>query len=164
MKIQTKSTFGNFAIEAEVEATDSQRDALATLGLLQLLQRSPASAAEKALAGYDKRPEGFKRNSIEFTEANAATLTEAMEKPLAVGDGVADLQATVVVSEYVPTVGEVKMTAEREAYARHAGDLEAFAKVVGYAGTDLGDGTKDGAPADFVRAIRKYSQDVVAGL
>lgn len=159
MKLQTKSTFGNFAIEAEADVTAEQRDYLANLGLLQVLQRSPASAAEKALAGYDKRPSGFKRDSIPFSEANAETLTAEMEKPISFGEdsGVEPIECAVRVTEYVPTVADVKMTDERNAYARHgkAGDLPAFAKTVGYDG-QVGDGVAENAPVEFLRAIRRY--------
>jgi ubiquitin len=162
MKLQTKSTFGNFAIEAEAEVSEAQRDYLANLGLLQVLQRSPASAAEKALAGYDKRPSGFKRDSIPFSEANASTLTAEMEKPISFGEdsGVEPIECAVSVTEYVPSVADVKMTDERNAYARHgkAGDLPAFAAKVGYDG-QLGDGTKEGAPVDFLRAIKRFTDE-----
>lgn len=164
MKINTKSTFGNFAIAASADVSDEQRDALAALGLLQVLQRSPASAAEKALAGYDKRPTGFKRDSIPFNDENAFTLQAEMEKPLEIGEGIDKLSPAIEVSEYVPTEGKVLMTEERAAYERNASKLEAFAKKVGYNGTDLGDGTKDGAPVEFVRAIRAYSRKLLAEL
>jgi ubiquitin len=164
MKLQTKSTFGNFAIEAEAEVSAEQRDYLANLGLLQVLQRSPASAAEKALAGYDKRPSGFKRDSIPFNEANAEKLIAAMEAPIEFKENgeevIPAIFCSVVATEYVPSVADVKMTDERNAYARHgkAGDLPAFAAKVGYDG-QLGDGTKEGAPVDFLRAIKRFTDE-----
>lgn len=163
MKIETSSTFGNFSIVAEAEVSDKQRDALANLGLLQLLQRSPASSAEKAMAGYEKRPSGFKRDSIPFNEANAGTLTSEMQKPIKVGEGVDDLKVSVVVSEYVPAVGEVKLTDERKAYARNAKKLPALAEKIGYAG-EQGDGTEENAPVEFLRALRAWSKAQVAAL
>jgi hypothetical protein len=161
MKLQTKSTFGNFAIEAEAEVSEAQRDYLANLGLLQVLQRSPASAAEKALAGYDKRPSGFKRDSIPFNEANAEKLIAAMEAPIEFKENgeevIPAISCSVVATEYVPSVADVKMTDERNAYARHgkAGDLQSFAKTVGYDGA-VGDGVAENAPVEFLRAIRRY--------
>lgn len=165
MKLQTKSTFGNFAIEAEANVTDAQRDYLAGLGLLQVLQRSPASAAEKALAGYDKRPSGFKRDSIPFSEANAQTLADEMEKPISFGEdsGVEPIECSITVSEYVPSVADVKMTDERNAYARNASKLQALATKVGYAGA-LGDGTKENAPVEFLRAIRAWTNEQLKAL
>lgn len=162
MKLNTKSTFGNFAIEAEADVTDEQRDALANLGLLQVLQRSPASAAEKAMAGYDKRPSGFKRDSIPFSKDNAETLTGELEKPIEFADGIAAISCAIAVSEYVPTEADVKMTDERNAYARNAAkqSLPALAKKVGYAG-ELGSGAGADAPVDFLRAIRAWSKEQI---
>ena len=82
MKIQTTWTFGNFVITAAttVETAEPVGPVAAALmekGFLQLLQRVPASNAEKALAGYDKRPTGFKRDSIPYSEENAVALAEA---------------------------------------------------------------------------------------
>jgi hypothetical protein len=167
MKLSTKSTFGNFAIEAEADVSNEQRDYLANLGLLQVLQRSPASAAEKALAGYDKRPAGFKRDSIPFSDDNAATLAKAMEQPIEFKeDGksvIPAIECVVNVTEYLPTVADVKMTDERNAYARNAAKLPALAKRVGYAG-DVGDGTAENAPVEFLRAIRAWSKAQVEAL
>jgi hypothetical protein len=163
MKINTKSTFGNFSIEAEADVSDEQRDALASLGLLQVLQRSPASAAEKALAGYDKRPSGFKRDSIPFSEQNAETLEKALQAPISIADGVEDVECAVNVTEYVPTESDVKMPDERAAYARNAAQLPKLAAKVGYAG-DVGDGSKENAPVEFLRAIRAWSKAQIAAL
>lgn len=169
MILKTNSTFGNFAIEAEAEVSDEQRDALATLGLLQLLQRSPASAAEKAMAKYDKRPAGFKRDSIPFNAENQATLEAELQKAIAFPKGedekpMADpVTCTVAVSEYVPTAADVKMVDERAAYARHAKDLPEFAEKIGYKG-ELGDGTKENAPVEYLRSIRAYVNALRAAL
>lgn len=173
MKIQYGSAFGNFKWNAEAEIDEAMMPVLCALGALQVAQRTPSSAAEKALAGYDKRPAGFKRDSIPFSEAGASTLEECLEAmKVEVGRDDKDqpifavIKAAVEVVEYIPTVGDVKMTDERNAYARHgkAGDLEAFAKKVGYAGADMGDGTAENAPVEFIRAIRKFSQDALKQL
>jgi hypothetical protein len=163
MKLETKSTFGNFSIAAEAEVDDAQRDYLASLGLLQLLQRSPASAAEKAMAGYDKRPSGFKRDSIPFNTDNAAVLTQELEKPIKAEDGIAPIECAVEVSEYVPAEADVKMNDERAAYARNGKQLEKLASKVGYEGA-LGDGTKENAPVEFLRAIRAWTKAQLAAL
>jgi hypothetical protein len=164
MKLNTKSTFGNFAIEAEADVDEAQRDILAGLGLLQVLQRSPASAAEKAMAGYDKRPSGFKRDSIPFNPANAEKLTEALEKPIEIAKDMS-ISCAVAVSEYVPTEADVKMPDERAAYARNAkaGTLDALAEKVGFDG-EVGDGTAENAPVEFLRAIRAWSKAQVAAI
>lgn len=93
MKIQTQWTFGNFVITAETNVETAEpvgpvAQALMEKGFLQLLQRVPASNAEKALAGYEKRPAGFKRDSIAYSEENALALTEAFGTTVEVDDGV----------------------------------------------------------------------------
>lgn len=82
MNIKVQWVFGNFLVTAATtvetaEPVGKLMGALAHKGFLQLLQRVPASNAEKALAGYDKRPAGFKRDSIPYTEDNALALAEA---------------------------------------------------------------------------------------
>lgn len=155
-KLNTSSTFGNFAIVAEAEVDEAQRDILASLGLLQVLQRSPASAAEKKLAGYEKRPTGFKRDSIPFSEDNAETLALVMGEPIEIAEGV-KISANITVSEYVPTEADVKMADERSAYALHskAGNLEKWAKKIGFTG-ELGDGKAENAPVELLRAARAW--------
>lgn len=126
--LKTTSTFGNFRFTAEAEATDEQLLVLAEAGLLQLMQRSPATAAEKELAGYgDKRPKDFKRNSIDFSEASAAILAKHLGKVVVEADGTtgedgkevagakSDLNILVEVVEHVPNSGaEPKYKAEKD--------------------------------------------------
>lgn len=103
MKIKTSWAFGNFDISAEAEVVTAEpvgpvAQALLEKGLLQLLQRSPASEAEKALAGHTwpkgeksgkpLRPKKFNRSSIEFTEANATKLRGAFGTEVEVAEGV----------------------------------------------------------------------------
>ena len=88
--VNAKSTFGNFKWIAKCEVSEVVRDILADLGFLWVMQRTPSSNAEKALAGYEKRPAGFKRSEIDFSDENAKTLAgllaEAVEIELVVGD------------------------------------------------------------------------------
>lgn len=164
MKLNTKSTFGNFSIVVEAEVDEAQRDILAGLGLLQVLQRSPASAAEKKLAGYEKRPSGFKRDSILFTEENALTLANTMSEPIEIAEGV-KITPAITVSEYVPTEADVKMADERRAYARNGekNTLDKLAAKVGFAG-EVGDGKSENAPVEFLRAIRAWAKAQVADI
>lgn len=115
--LKVKSTFGNFKFAGEAEVTDEQLLILAGAGLLQLLQRSPATAAEKELAGYEKRPAGFKRTAIDFSEANAAVLAKHLGSVEVEGDATIDaegkelagakskLDVLVSVEEHVPNSG-----------------------------------------------------------
>jgi hypothetical protein len=81
----TEWTCGNVDVKAELTLPDNMPAGLATLaveGLTQILQRKPSSAWEKAEAGYEKRPDGFKRNSIPFSEASADKLITGFEAAL----------------------------------------------------------------------------------
>jgi hypothetical protein len=166
--LSTKSTFGNYAFSAEAAVTEEQRDALAGLGLLQILQRTPSTKAEKELAGYGKkRPEGFKRTDIAFSPAGAAVLKGFLEdaKVEMVVDGKEveqPLAVDVSVSEYIPASAEMKWKDEKAKIASKGGDaaaLAALAKAVGYTGTDL---TEESVP--FCQAIRAWVKEQAARL
>jgi hypothetical protein len=162
--LKCNSTFGNYAWTAEAEVEDNVRDVLASYGLLQVLQRSPASAAEKAMAGYEKRPDGFKRGNIPFDATNAQKLAKFLESA-EVETGRDDKgkavmvtpEIAVTVTEYVPEEGGTKFAAERRLYVAKAAKLDKLAALVGYDG-EVGDGTADGAPEAFLTAIRAWTR------
>lgn len=172
MKVQIKSTFGNFAYSVIAEVSDAQRDAMAAFGLLQIAQRKPATAAEKELgwAGAKKRPEGFKRTDIEFSEANALVLKKHLEAAkLEIGEGDSakeeSLLLEVQVSEYVPEKAEVKWKEEKAKIASKGGDaakLLALATAVGFAEKDASKLTVENL--DFCKAIREFVKRQMAGL
>lgn len=164
MRIKYGSVFGNFRWDSSVEITPEQATLLAPLGALQIAQRSPSTAAEKAMAGYDKRPKGFTRTDIPYSDELAEVLRKhqsVLEIPNGNG-GVIKLDAETEVAEYVPEAADVKMTDERNAYGRNAENrnLAGLAKKVGYTG-ELGSGTKSEAPVEFLRAIRAWSKEMV---
>jgi hypothetical protein len=91
MKATTTWNFGQFTITAEADVTpETMVQRLVNYGLTQLLQRVPATNAEYALAdelgltktweagkkagSRAKRPKGFERGSMEFSDENAATV------------------------------------------------------------------------------------------
>jgi hypothetical protein len=162
--LKTKSTCGNFSVEAETDVTQEQLKILGGFGLLQILQRSPMSKGEKVLAGYDKRPAGFKRDSIPFNQENASKLAKVLSEPIEIAEG-NQIECVVDVTEYVPTEADVKMPDERAAYARNAkaDTLDKLAEKVGFDG-EVGDGTSENAPVDFLRAIRAWSKAQVAAI
>lgn len=159
--INVSSVFGNFKWDANVEVSDSQIDALLGMGILQIMQRTPASAAEKEMAGYEKRPESFKRGSIPYSEANAAILATHLEG--AEVDKGNPLSLVIQVSEYVPGVGtEPKYAAEKAKVESKGGDPEALsklAKAVGYTGGDL-----TTSNVDFLKAIKVEIARIAATL
>lgn len=102
---------GNVAVKASLELPEGLNPGVATLageGLTQILQRKPSSAWEKAEAGYEKRPEGFKRNSIAFSAKSAENLEELFNAALPAG-----VSVEFVMAEHVG--GETKPSKEAEA-------------------------------------------------
>lgn len=95
------SVFGNFKWSASATLTDAMIDILLPLGALQVAQRTPSSLAEKLIAGYDKRPKGFQRNSLGFSE-KAASVLKAQLESFEIADGVVLKCDSVEVVEYVP--------------------------------------------------------------
>lgn len=172
MQIKYGSVFGNYRWDATADVTDDLVSVLAPLGALQIGQRSPSTAAEKEMAGYEKRPKGFNRNTIAFSPEGAETLAKHL-RTMRVEIGrnekdepvYANIYADVTVTKYVPTEADVKMSDERAAYARNAkaDTLEKLAEKVGFDG-EVGDGTAENAPVDFLRAIRAWSKAQVAAI
>lgn len=153
-KITFGSVFGNYKWSGEAEVSREQMQLLAPLGALQIAQRSPSTAAEKEMAAYDKRPQGFKRTTIPFTQQGAEMLQKHLSS-LQVDENVS-IPVTINVEEYVAGEGvESKFVAERAKYVQRAANLAKLAEVVGYAG-EVGDGTADNAPMPFLQAIRAW--------
>lgn len=154
--IKFGSVFGNFQWEAEAEISETLANALLPLGALQVAQRSPSTAAEKAMAGYEKRPNGFKRTTIPFNEGNADTLRKHLEAmKFEVDDTEFNLECVVNVKQYIPTEKESLFVAERAKYVQRAANLAALAKAVGYDG-EVGNGVAEDAPMPFLVAIRAW--------
>lgn len=165
MIVKANSRFGNFAWVAEVEVDEEMTAILLPFAITQILQRSPSSEAEKLMAKYEKRPEGFKRDSIPFSEANAKILAKALEgAKVSVGEGKdakeLELSLTANVEEYVPTVSESKFTEERAILTRHEtkGDKEEWLKnSVGFTGDQ-----KD--EQAVLVAVREFKKAALKGL
>lgn len=129
--IKTGSRFGNFAWQASCEVSEELAAILLPFAITQILQRSPSSEAEKEIAGYKKRPSGFKRDSLPFSAEDAKTLQKHLQGAgVEVGEGdekkSVKLPLSVEVVEYIPTAQESKFTEEKAIVKRHedAGDLE----------------------------------------
>jgi hypothetical protein len=165
MKVEASSRFGNFQWVATGEVSDELANALASFGVTQVLQRSPSSNAEKAIAGYEKRPSGFKRDSLPFSEDDAETLRKALSSAeIEIGEGEDKksfkLPLSVEVMEYVPTAAESKFTEEKAIVARHeaTGDLEEWLKTkVGFTGD------REDEQAVLV-AVREFKKAALKGL
>lgn len=160
MKLKTSSVFGNFAFAMTAEVGEKEVELLASYGLLQIAQRSPASAAEKAMAGYAKRPAGFKRDSIAYGEAAAEILREKLSTIALEGNG--DISCNVTVTEYVPeAAAPTKVDVEIAGRHESQGDLESWLKTkCNYTGnTHDDDGEYHPAMLAAVRAVRRAAEE-----
>lgn len=166
MNTKIEWTFGNFDIEVDVEAPQMATPAVAAKILaaaaLQVLQRKPAGEVEKALAGYDKRPEGFKRDSIPFTSENALVVEEGFTLASDLGF---TAQVTSVIEHVKGVVADSKFTEEVKIMGRHesASDLTVWLKdTVGHAGESHGaDGNFS---VEALRAVRAFKINALKGL
>lgn len=161
--VKCESTFGNFKYVAEAEVSDEMAQVLASAGFLQIMQRSPASAAEKKLAGYEKRPEKFERKSISFSADNAKVLSDTLgEIEVEVGGKAVKVPVVVEITEHeIGASKEPVLATERAQYAGKKGDkdkLTTMAAMVKYTG-EIGDGTSENAPVEFLRAMKKWKDE-----
>lgn len=110
-------TFGNFDYDCVAQYDEAIEAKLIEAGIVWVAQRKPSSATEKALAGYDKRPTGFKRNSIAFTEENATAFPQEFGGVYDVADGVKITLAAENVREHVSTSAEPQYKLARKELA-----------------------------------------------
>lgn len=110
-------TFGNFDYDCVAQYDEAHETKLVEAGIVWVAQRKPSSRAEKALAGYEKRPTGFKRNSIAFTEENAAAFPQEFGGVYEVADGVSVTLRAENVREHVVASSEPQYKAARKELA-----------------------------------------------
>jgi hypothetical protein len=155
------STFGNFKWTAQAQITDEQAVILAEKGLLQIIQRSPASEAEKVLGNYEKRPTDFVRSSIPFSEDNAETLAKFLGAEIELGEGVVIKPSVSVIEHEIGAASQPKFVEEKQIVERHAkaGDLVAWATdKVGF----TGEGDLDVENVEFLKAVKAYKAAILA--
>jgi hypothetical protein len=156
--VKAESTFGNFKWFASCEITDVVRDVLADLGFLWVMQRSPSSNAEKALAGYEKRPAGFKRSEIEFSDESASRLATMLSDEVEIAENLKIMPNILKVIEHeIGKVAEPKYADEKKAVQRHidAKDIVSWAAdKVGFTGE--GDLTVENV--EFLKAVKALKQ------
>lgn len=161
-QVKAESTFGNYKWFANAEISAEQAATLANLGFLWIMQRSPSSNAEKVMAGYEKRPEGFKRNSIDFSDAGVKTLSTELSKAIEIADGqsITPVVSKVVFHE-IGAGAEPKFAEEKRIVARHveAKDIATWAiDKVGF----TGEGDLDTENVEFLKAVKAYKQRILA--
>lgn len=165
IKLQTGSRFGQFQWTGECEVSQEAANRLAALGLLQIIQRSPSSAAEKLLAGYEKRPDKFKRDSIPFTEDNAESLRKQLSMVTLDADGdlpELKIEVDVAVEQYIANIAESKFTEEKTIVGNHVtkNDLAEWAKAKG-----LGDvPEKPLEDKEFLAKVREVKKATLAAM
>jgi len=169
MKITTPNTnFGFFGWRAVAEVSQELLVYLAGLGLLQLLQRSPATEAEKTLAKYEKRPAKFQRSSIEHNDVNEGIFKKIMSKALEVVQGeegkpgYQKSSITPVIDTWYHPLGataEPVYAEEKKIVQRHIdkGDVSNWnVEKVGYEGRDL---TVENI--DFLKAVKVWKTKIL---
>ena len=160
-KITFGSTFGNFKWSGELELTDAQLVEFASLGGLQVYQRSPSSNAEKTLGKYEKRPDDFKRNSIVFSDANAETLKAALSEEVKVSDTTKVKLTNVSVAFHeIGATTAPKYVEEKTIAKRHvdAGDFAQWmANTIGFKAT-----VEDVDNVEVLQAIKAYKTKMLA--
>lgn len=167
-------TFGNFditvALRADIGEGTASAMVLAAAGL-NILQRGVASAAEKALAGYEKRPEGFQRNSLAYSEANAGKLEDAFTgkfnlNPKGKPEVWLEYTCTGVTEHEVGGTKESKFTEEKATIRKwltlSPEEMTTKLTKIGFKGSVDGDSDEDILPA--CHALRAYFKSLKASL
>lgn len=153
--LNCESTFGNFGWTATLDVSQEIANILASKGLLQILQRSPASEAEKKLAGYEKRPKDFERKEIPYSEANAQVLAELLGAKHEIDEGIF-IQPTLEVKFHEIGAGkEPAYKDEKVIVARHIkeGDFAQWmTDKVGMSGVTAADADKP----EVLQAVRTF--------
>lgn len=163
-KVKAKSTFGNSKWNGSAEVSDAQRDILADLGFLWVMQRTPSSNAEKQLAGYEKRPNGFKRSDIPWSDEMGAKLKTLLGAKVEIADGIEITPVIEKVEFHEIGAGvEPKYADEKKIVQRHvdAKDIVTWASdTVGF----TGEGDLDVENVEFLKAVKAYKQRMLAGV
>ena len=160
------STFGNFQWTATVDVTDEQAVELAKAGLLQIIQRSPASKAEKAMAndgkGYEKRPKDFVRSSIPFSDDNAATLGKFLGEKVEISEGDFIKPSVKVIFHEIGAAKEPAYAKEKEIVNKHANDLKDIVTwavdKIGY----TGGGELNANNVELLKAVKAFKDALIA--
>jgi hypothetical protein len=159
--VNATSTFGNFRWKAKCEVSDVVLALLADLGFLWVMQRTPSSKAEKALAGYEKRPKGYQRSEIPFSDDNAKKLQQLLGASAEITDDVSITPEVLsVVFHEIGAGVEPKYVDEKKIVERHlkAGDITTWnVEKVGYEGRDL---TVENV--EFLKAVKAYKATMLA--
>jgi len=165
-KLNCNSTFGQYKWSAIAEVSQEQLEILASAGLLQVLQRSPASKAEKLMAGYEKRPDKFERSSIPFDAQGQKVLETELGSPIEIAAKTKDSPAITVEAVITTSFHEIgagtepKYVEEKAIIARHVkvGDFAQWmTDKVGFAAT-----ASDVDSTEVLRAVKAYKQRLLA--
>jgi hypothetical protein len=161
-QVNASSQFGNFKWFATAEVTDTQKDILADLGFLWVMQRSPSSNAEKSLAGYEQRPKGFKRSEIPFSDENAQALSKLLGADAEIEKDVKISPKVTKVEFYeINKVAEPAYFDEKKAVNRHIADktIATWAMdTVGFSGK----GDLDDSNVELLKAVKEFKNRLLA--
>lgn len=138
-KVTVDWTFGNFDVTVEAEVSEEQVTAMLKKGVLQVLQRTPATKAEQAVAGDDWevgkkggliRPDGFERSSIPFTQENANRVAQGFGTSVKMDEGgTLAYKVTRVVEHVGGDISPMKMATQFVDALLYSGKPETAAKL-----------------------------------
>jgi hypothetical protein len=155
-KVNATSTFGNYRWTATANVTDEQKAILANLGFLWVMQRSPSSKAEKVMAGYEKRPDNFKRSDIPFSDKGVEILKRELSQPIGIDENVSIKTDSMKVEFHeIGATSQPKFAEEKSIVQRHidAGDIAQWAHdKIGFKVT-ANDALEN---KDFLQAVKAY--------
>jgi hypothetical protein len=161
-QVNAESQFGNFKWFATAEVSDTQKDILADLGFLWVMQRSPSSTAEKSLAGYEKRPDGFKRSQIEFSDENAQALSKLLGMDAEIDKGVTITPNITKVEFYeIGAKAEPAYADEKKAVLRHIADKTIATWAMDTVGFS-GEGDLDVSNVALLKAVKEFKNRLLA--
>jgi hypothetical protein len=161
-QVKASSTFGNYKWFANAEITNEQAQVLQDLGFLWVMQRSPSSKAEKSMAGYEKRPDNFKRSMIEFSNEGVKQLSRLLGAPVEIDEDVPNITPVISKVEFheIGKGAEPVYADEKKVVAKHRDGktLVKLAEKVGY----TGDGELDESNVEFLKSIKAFKLQLLA--
>lgn len=163
MKVTTpKTNFGYFGWRTSVELSDEQVAYFAGLGVLQHMQRTPATNAEKKLGNFEKRSPDFKRSDINFSDSNEDIFVKEMSAKQEIENGDVKFTINPVTECWYHDLGATaapKYADEKRAVQKHIadGDIAEWAsEKVGYTGDKL-----NVENIEFLQAVKTFKMEAL---
>lgn len=161
-QVKVEWNYGQFRVSAVANVSEELEASILRSGVLQVLQRGPATAAEKQFWGDKKRPDGFERDGIAFSDENAIKIAEGFGSEAVVKDETGTkLKMPFVISDVSARPeaekAEKKFAAAQKIVKGKGGDptrLGDLAEKVGFEYEDESELTVENV--EFLQAIDEY--------